>query len=208
MSINQTSHSSIFGTGSTISQDVACSGSNMALVVGVSYVPGQATEVSEVTYDGVSLIKTEMAQIEDKLAQEVWYLTGPSSGTNTLDVTFSGSSTGILTNAVCFDNVAQTDPLYKVRTGCGKMVKDLPIKSFSKVSGIAIGIGATDNENSKVTDLSPVQRNEWTVTATGLNICSEAISAQLPVTLNEITVGNVLTEKADWAIVIIGLDGA
>jgi len=178
MSINQISYSSTFGTGSTISQDVICSGSNMALVVGVSYIPSEDAEISEISHNGTSLIKTETAQIEDRLAQEVWYLTGPASGTNTLDITFSGSSAGILSNAACFDNVAQTDPLYKVRTGCGKGVVDLPIKSFSKDGGIAIGIGATDNENSKVTDLSPVQRNEWTTIATGLNICSASSNSR------------------------------
>ncbi len=205
MSITQISHSSVFGSGNSLSTDHFTSGNNAAVVVGISYIP--LTEISGVTYGGENLTHIASASQSDRAEQSVWYMTNPPTGTNTVEVTFSGSTAGLL-NALTFDGVKQTDTIFQSRTGAGSMVKELPIKSFSKVGGISIGLGLTDDEDSYVTSLSPVQVQNWDVVATGLGIHSQAISAQLPVTLDKITVDNVLTKVADWAIVIIGLEGA
>jgi len=208
MSIFKDSHSYTYGDDTSFSYNHTCSGTNLALVVDVSYIPNSNEDmVDSITYNGSGLSFVNMAQQENLMAQEVWILTNPDLGESSIEVNFSGT-TKALVNSVSYVGIKQEDPVYKDRTGVGKMVSELPIKSFSKVSGISIGIGSTDDEESYVTSLSPVQTEEYRTIASGLGICSQTISAQLPVTLNEITVDNTLTKPADWAIVIIGLDGA
>jgi hypothetical protein len=208
MSIFKDSHSSIFGDNSSFSYNHTCSGTNLALVVDVSYIPNSNDDVvNSITCNGSGLSFIEMAQEETSMAQEVWMITNPDLGSNTIEVNFSGTTKALI-NSVSYTGIKQEDPVFKSRTGVGKMVSALPIKSFSKVSGISIGIGSTDDEDSYVTSLTPVQTEEYKTIASGLGICSQTISAQLPVTLDSISVDNVLTKSADWAIVIIGLEGA
>ena len=198
----------MFGDESNFSCPHICSGTNIALVVDVSYIPNQDGDVvNSVTYNGSGLSFEGKAQQGIDMVQEVWLMTGPDLGENNVEVNFSGTTKALI-NSVSYVGIKQEDPVFKQRTGVGKMVNTLPIKSFSKVSGISIGIGSTDDEESYVTSLSPVQNEEYRTIASWMGICSQSISAQLPVTLNEISVENILTEPADWAIVIIGLDGA
>jgi len=206
MSIEQTSHSFCYGTGISLVHDHISSGINTALVVGISYVP--TTEVSGVSYGGQELALIAGASQGDQTAQSVWYMVNPPTGTSSVSVDFY-SETNALVNASTFSGIQQTGTMvFNSRTAVGLGVKELPIKSFSKAGSISIGVGTTNNQSSYVTQLSSAQTEDWNTQASGLNIHSQAISAQLPVTLNEITVGNVLTEAADWAIVIIGFEGA
>jgi len=208
MSIFKDSHSYVYGDDSSFSYNHTCSGTNLALVVDVSYIPNaEGDVVNSVTYNGSGLSFIATAQQGSEMVQEVWIMTNPELGENSVEVNFSGT-TKTLVNSVSYVGIKQDNPVYKSRTGIGKMVTALPIKSFSKVSGISIGIGSTDDEESYVTSLSPVQTEEYRTIASGLGICSQTISAQLPVTMDEISVDNILTKEADWAIVIIGLDGA
>jgi len=207
MAIYQESHSYTYGDNSSFSYNHTCSGTNLALVIDVSYIPNENSDtVSSLTYNGSGLSFIGLAQSENQMVQEVWYMTNPDLGENAVEVNFSGSTKALI-NSVSYVGIKQENPVFNYRTGVGKMVNTLPIKSFSKVSGISIGIGSTDDEGSYVTSLSPSQNEEYRTIASGMGICSQSISAQLPVTLNEISVENTLTKSADWAIVIIGLDG-
>jgi len=207
MSIYKDSHSYTYGENSSFSHNHTCSGTNLVLIVDVGYIPNAEEDtVSSVMYNGSGLSFVGIAKQGSEMAQEVWILPAPDDGEHTVEVNFSGTTKALI-NSVSYVGIKQDNPVYKTRSGVGQNVSQLPIKSFSKVSGISIGIGSTDDENSYVTSLSPVQTEEYKTIASGLNICSQTISAQLPVTLNEISVENMLTEPADWAIVIIGLDG-
>lgn len=168
-------------------------------------IPTNDCEGVSVQYGGTPLTLLGVAQTEDKSRTELWSMIGPPTGQHDVEITMT-TSTEILVVSASYTGIAQTNTVYNIRSGSGKMVDSLGIKSFSKVGGIAIGNGVVDNPNSHVTTLYGTQVRDWDYT--GNNLRNEAISAQLPFDNDNIAVPNTLTEKANYAIIVVGLEGA
>jgi len=201
--LDSISHSIVTASGATFSH--TCTGNDLALLVSVSMIPTNDEEVSSVKYNGSDLSLLEVAQIENKTRTELWYVLNPTTGENDVEVSVT-DSTEILSVAGSYTGIAQTDAVYNLRSGAGKMVDSLGIKSFSQVSGIAIGCGAVDNSESHIDALYGSQVEDWDFSGTTLR--SEAVSAQLTFDNDNISIPNKLTKKANYAIIIVGLAGA
>src|SRR5262249_16621092 len=106
-------------------------GSNRALVVGV--VGGC---VPSVTYGGVAL--THAGQVYDNnrapASTDLFVLIAPPSGTNTVQVTYSGCSSDIEAGSISFTGVNQSTPLANVKTNFG----------FNSTPGVTVASAAGD----------------------------------------------------------------
>ncbi len=88
--------------------------SNRLLLVTVKQQTGDTSGPSSITYNGQNLTrKDEMEDCINSCNFEIWYLTNPSTGTNTVTVTY-GSSAFRQFGATTFYNVDQTTPLGSV----------------------------------------------------------------------------------------------
>lgn len=94
-----------------------CSGINRILFVGVS-VSG-ANGISSVTYNGVSM--TLVASIANGTNGEasIWYLISPTSGSNSVSVTASGTTGGAVIGAVSLNGSHQSSPIGATNTATG-----------------------------------------------------------------------------------------
>lgn len=105
-------------TGSTVSSftmtvDVG-TGSNRLLVVFLMTRSATLYNVSSMTYNSVAMSQAALSDNTvpaNKLRSEVWYLANPSSGSNTLSVTWSSAPSQYECQAAWFTGVDQTSPL-------------------------------------------------------------------------------------------------
>lgn len=83
--------------------------------------PGIATSV---TYDGLPLTQLISLTGDDQAFGSVWYLANPASGSRSVNVTFSGSNTGVGVEATTFYNVDTASPIaaYTGQTADGTSV--------------------------------------------------------------------------------------
>lgn len=91
-------------TASTVSWTHTTSGTNRILFVLTS--SESATAPTSVTYNGVSM--TKIFDINGVTNQELWYLINPTSGANTVTITYSSSGTRKIGSASSYTGVKQT----------------------------------------------------------------------------------------------------
>lgn len=206
MSISLDSTSSVSGNDSSYSFSHNCSGENRVMVISVSFFPTNGEEVSSITYNtNQSFELISVAQIENSVRTEVWILIDPAVGENDVDISFSGPVEFLIVSA-SYTGVSQTNTVFNFRSGAGKNVKKLGVKSFSKTDGISIGMGCTNNNNSYVTTLYGPQQEDWNYSAS--NLRSQAISALGTSDSEDVSIPNSLSSAADYAVVVLGMAGA
>ncbi|RJR19561.1 MAG: hypothetical protein C4581_04740 [Nitrospiraceae bacterium] len=135
-------------------------GSNRLLVVGVSYDARNSNTVSSVTLGSTNLTKLRGEGTGAANARtEIWYLTSPASGTNTITVVIGGTLTGQrnMAGAVSYTGVDQTTPFssdngavgssgaaptVNVTSAAGNLVFDI-FCTFKPATTPAVGAGQT-----------------------------------------------------------------
>lgn len=94
----------------TYSWNHTCTGSDLALIVGVFCNNNPTRTVSGVTYNGTAMTRlgyiNDYASGYDRL--ELWGLLGPSTGTHAVEVTLSGQAAYNMAGAVSYTGVSQT----------------------------------------------------------------------------------------------------
>jgi hypothetical protein len=101
--------------GSMSWQHTTGTGSDRLLLVSVDVFRsngGTPSSVTNVTYDGVALTQAATAQYSSnpRILSYLFYLVNPSSGTKTINATFSGNNLAV-GGSVTYTNVDQTSPL-------------------------------------------------------------------------------------------------
>lgn len=98
---------------STRSFSHTCTGSNRTLFVAVAANDATLTDrtVTSITYNGVALTKIRSDDNTDIRHTEIWYLTAPASGSNTVVVTMGGTCTGLRAVALSLTGTSQSSPL-------------------------------------------------------------------------------------------------
>jgi hypothetical protein len=174
--------SGALGTSSTdtFSESVTCNGSDRALLAFIAIPSGIA--VTGATYNGVamSLVDTQDGAFTTVRA-EIWKLSNPASGANTLQVTL-GSGTTWAVGALCFNGAEQTTAsltgtVAKGQTGSvdvssasGEIVIDLLSYGFAAPT---VGAGQT-------AQMGPVEY----ATDKGIAVSSEAGAATVTMSWN------------------------
>ena len=83
------------------------------LGVGVGYIDAtSASQITGITYDGVAMTFA-VRGFEDGQNRhtEVWYLASPSSGSDDVVITYTGTVTGSVSGAITFTGADTSDPL-------------------------------------------------------------------------------------------------
>jgi len=117
------------------------SGTNRALLVGVSFRNNGGQTVSSVTYAGVPLSLVVAQSNGNSIRVELWRLVAPATGNNTVAVSVSGN-VRIVGGAVSFTGVDQVVPIEAATSGTGNSA----------------------NPNVNITTLSP---NAWVMDVQG-----------------------------------------
>lgn len=102
-------NSGLHGTAASYSYNHTCTGSNLLLVVAVAF-RGSSGTVSGITYNSVALTNVANAS-NSVLARRIsyWYLFAPSTGTNSVAVTFSvAPTTDSIATSVSYTGVDTT----------------------------------------------------------------------------------------------------
>jgi hypothetical protein len=85
-----------------------CTGSDRLLVVGVSHTAATDGTLTGITYNGAAMTKAASIRRSDNVCwTQLWYLVGPASGSNTIQITLSGSTRHSAT-ASSYTGVKQT----------------------------------------------------------------------------------------------------
>ncbi len=143
------SSGSTTSAGTTLSFDHTATGSELLLVVGVSY-EGSGNSVSDITYNSVSL--TQVRQDTNSFTNshnDLWYLKAPASGTNSVAITITNSSTRIIAGSISFTGADQDSPLDAQAGASGGPGKDVVnsvttgVANTQIVSVVSFGDGTT-----------------------------------------------------------------
>ncbi|MBI4848420.1 MAG: Ig-like domain-containing protein, partial [Nitrospirae bacterium] len=121
-------------------------GSNRLLVVGVSFDARNSNTVSSVTYGGTALTNLRAEGTGANFARtEIWYLTAPASGSNTITVTIGGTATDKLNmaGAVSYTGVDQTTPFSSNRGAAGTTASAPSVSISSATGNLIFDIFAT-----------------------------------------------------------------
>lgn len=142
-----------------------CSGDNRVLLVGCVITDGAT--VSSVTYNGVNLTRVNSITQAGYMTVELWKLTAPTVGTNSIVATFSASvsqaqcgaisftgSSGTVNNSVTEGNSTGTNPSVDVSSASGNFVIDV-VGAQLKTSDPAQGAGQTVRWELSGTNIRP-----------------------------------------------------
>lgn len=107
----------------SVSWDHTCTGSNLVLIV--SIITNNSVTVNSATYNGVAMTQADSALSADTSVSRLFYLIGPSTGTNTISFSFSGTSLRLGMSA-SYTGVGSVDVVTKqVNDTDGTMVNTL-----------------------------------------------------------------------------------
>ncbi len=109
-------------SGSTLSwSHTVGAGSDTLLTAGVAVGVNPDTRTVSVTYAGVPMISAGKVHSNNQIQGfvELFYLKGPATGTNTVQVTLTGGNATMEAGSVSFTGVDQTTPVRNIVTGAG-----------------------------------------------------------------------------------------
>jgi hypothetical protein len=176
------------------------------LLISVSYLPNTAQEIQSVKFGGADAEFIEIAQQDTSIGISIWMVRDIENLSGNIEVVFDGQVFSVI-NYIILNGVNTDAPVYRTRSGVGKSITHIPIKSFSKINCLAIGIGSVSNPNAHISTLYGSQFRIFNVASNNL-ISTEAIAAFGSFDNAFINVPNSLSESSDWSIIIIGLEAA
>lgn len=150
---------STIGNVSTFSWSHTVTGSNPILVVGIFGNTGSSGyTVSGVTYNGVSLTVQQTLLASSAYLTWIGYLIGPSTGTNTIQVTLSTAAgsggPNVFAGATSFTGVDQVNPIDSAGT----------TQAGTSASTVTLNV-TTANANAWIVDVVADKYNNGTPTA-------------------------------------------
>jgi len=123
----------------TLSWDHTCSGSNRILLVAA--MTDSSYKVKSITYG-----ENDLTKITECGYTSWWYLINPPTGSNTITVTYAGTSYGRIGMAVSYKGVNQTNPI------------DTYVSAFQNNS--SFGVDISPSSGSMVADLVFLRRTD------------------------------------------------
>jgi hypothetical protein len=108
LAFDAASTAKISNNATTITWSHTCTGSELGLLVGVSYRNDVAQTITGVTYNGVAMTSVGTIANGGTVAVDIWKLSAPASGAHNVVVTFSANVGRAVTGAVSFTGAHQT----------------------------------------------------------------------------------------------------
>jgi hypothetical protein len=198
ITVNQSANASGESNSFTITYNH--SGTDGMLLVSVGLLPNNDQYVYSITYNGVSLIKLNVAKCESKAYLETWYLINPTEGQHDIIITLSESAKAICT-AASFTGVNQLITFYFETTIAGKDVENIPFKLREEAGNLILGIGFTNGLAYSYT--LPGQTELWNV-AYNNEIRAQALYA-FSTNTGDLEVPNYLSEISTWVVALMNI---
>lgn len=158
------------GTGPTLDVTVDCGTGSDRLLVALIALRGNATQsVSGITYNGDAMTKaTSQSHTSSNIDTEIWYLVNPDTGSNTMQVTFSGLQCEAM--GLAFTGVKQTSPLDQTAgaegTSSTPSVSITPTENNELVVGVLIHESSTASSvGSGETSIYDTDQGAWNTSA-------------------------------------------
>ena len=156
--------SSAGGSTSSFSWSHTCSGSNRILLLGITWYDSGDT-VSAVTYNSVAMTAVPSSTVTNgQYTAILYYLLAPTTGSNTVAVTFSGSVFDFGGGAISFTGVDQSTPLGTANTASGTSTTP-SVNISSATDEIVLDTLIITHSGSLTVDGSQTQR--WNSTGGG-----------------------------------------
>ena len=191
-------------TGTSLSWSHTCTGSNRLLVVGVAVgtVTSDASLVTTVTYNGVSM--TSASKVHSNGSSngyiQMFYLIAPATGANTVAVT-NNSSADLAGGSVSFAGVNQSTPTSGLATNVGNgtsgsvsvstNVGDMVIDALCNGSGFASG--------------TSLQTTRWLINANSNSAAGNGASSTAAGAAGSVTMGYTNFNLDWWGLIGINI---
>lgn len=130
-------------TGTSLSWNHTCSGSNRLLVVGAAIGASDDTGITATaTYNGTSMTSAGLVHSNNSTDGyvQIFYLAAPATGANTVAITITGGSVDIEAGSISFTGTDQSTPLANTTTNAG--------------SGTTASVSITNSSGNMVIDAS------------------------------------------------------
>jgi len=204
--------SSSYGTSQIADLTHVCASGATCLIVCIGITPPSDMESFSVSYEGEAMTFAGGASVDNQgdntgVTTTVWYIGNPPVGTGTVSVSFNQECNFAIA-ATSYSGTSSANPIFKTRCGVGQNVKELPVQSFLKTGCLTIGVGTTDKLKSYVSELTQGQFEAYDVKPSGIDVRMQGIGAYSPFDMDPVEVNNSLTEVADWAILIYGIEAS
>jgi len=137
---------------------VTSAGSHRILIVGVAYQAGEDDGVLTATYGGQDLDRAGIENYTTKAGSEIWYMTNPPTGANTVEVRMKGN-VNLRCGAMSFLNVDQVTPFDAFHAATGASTspsEEIPGVDENEVVVDHLAVGA-----SPATSGGPGQTVRW-----------------------------------------------
>jgi len=171
-------------------------------MVSVAYVPSIWQEVVSIKYDGMEMALT-FCMTENKLALCTGHLVAPSVGTHDVEITLSDPAV-MLCKAASYNGVKQESPVWKINSGVGNMVTDIPVDTFMKIGAMTIGVGAVNDIEAGNDALYGGQVMVWDDADAGEGLRMDGISIIGLEDVESMPLPNHITKPSCWAVIITG----
>jgi hypothetical protein len=184
------------------------SGTNRILVVSVSIRPASVS-VSSITYGSQSLLPiTANYETGGNIRSELWYLTGPSSGTNTITVNLSGNADGATGGSCTYTGVSQTGPIDAFNGGFGTSSTPSQNVVVNTANSLLLGVVAIRRQSNTVSSEGSGQTPRWDNSTSGSSTCRGHGSDEGPDAAGSQSMSWNLSGSTDWAVSVVALKPA
>lgn len=202
---NHTTSSQNSGTSMSFSHTV--SGDNRVLLVALAYraATNPTAEATSVTYNGDALTQLDRSQNTDR-STELWYLTAPDVGSNTVSITMSADPEAMVGTAVSYTGVNQVDP---VGTAAGNTGSSTSPSVTVTTSGDETVVGVHSyypNGGANSLSVDSPGTETWDVTSPDNNIGSSG--AEQDASTTSTTINWTATQSFTWASSAVPLNPA
>lgn len=181
------------------SHSVTSAENDLILIVGVAYKQSSKNGdivVESVTYGGQNLSRAGIATKDDKAGSEIWSLTNPPTGNNTVEVTMEGD-VNLRCGAISFFNVDQTIPLGTFSSATGNSTS--PSVSVAGVNEFEVVLDHLAVERDPSASQGPGQTMIWNVVYSD-KVRSACSTEDGPAGGGSVTMSWTLGAEKKWAL--------
>lgn len=179
-------------------------GTNRLLLAVVSLIPDESQYVESITFDGVPLSLTILAQTRNDVRVELWYMVNPPLSDNSLVITITPTASEMTCNVFSINGVDQTSPFYYITSCSGTDISVLPFTIQEKTGNSILGMGASNSDAYAVvfTELGQVELYKNT---NGSHQLSQGVYATSTNT-GSLSIANYLTKTSNWALLLLNIE--
>lgn len=197
--------SNVTGAGTTLNITLDCgSAADRLLAVGVSIASGTINAPSGITYNAVALTSRGGLTGQTFYRSEIWTLTNPAAGSNTVTITTPGVNQRIFGGAACYSGVDPTTPVGTLVSATGSSTAPSVVVT-SATNDLVIDNLTSHNNSSPPPSVVAGQTLRYQTIDSG---STDGISGSTKAGAASVTMSWTLSVSGQWTIVALPLKPA